>query len=125
MRKRFVPHAAVAAALAVAALAGLAASGRALECPEAQPAAQPGVITEAPAQIAELAPVLAGGDLILEVPKIVEALRRRYPTAGSDEITNYLITAYCPGVANLTGLNDAEKTARVRAFSKAVLSVLY
>ncbi len=124
MAKGFLARA-VPSALAVAVLLGPAVSARALECPEAQPASQPGVITETPAQIAELAPVLAGGDVGGQIPKIVAALQKRYPTAGSAEIANYLITAYCPGVANAAGLDDAQKTARVQAFSKAVLSVLY
>lgn len=124
MTKRFITRA-VAAAVAAATLVGLAASAWALECPEGQPANPQGVITEPPAQIADLAPVLAGDDLILEVPKLVAALQKRYPTAGSAEIANYLITAYCPAVAKAEGLDDIQKTVRVRAFSKAVLSVLY
>ena len=124
MTKRFGARA-VASTVAAAALVGLAASALAFECPEAQPGSQPGVIRETPAQIAELAPVLAGGDVSARIPAIVAALQKRYPAAGSAEIANYLITAYCPGVANAAGLGDAEKTARVRAFSKAVLGVLY
>jgi hypothetical protein len=116
---------AVASALAAAAIVGLAPSAGALECPEAQPGSHPGVITETPVQIAELAPVLAGGDVSAQLPTIVAALQKRYPSAGSAEIANYLITAYCPGVAKATGLDDAQKAARVQAFSKAVLAVLY
>ncbi len=101
------------------------ASAQALECPEPQRAGEPGVITETPGQIADLAPVLAGGDVSAEIAKIVAALQKRYPTAGPVEVANYLIAAYCPGVAKAAGVSDAEKTARVRAFSKAVLAVLY
>ena len=104
---------------------GLVASAHALECPQPQPRSQPGLIKETPAQIADLAPVLAGGDVGAEVPQIVDALRKRYPAAGSAEIANYLITAYCPGVDKTAGLSDAQKTARVEAFSRAVLGVLY
>ena len=60
-----------------------------------------------------------------QIPAIVDGLRKRYPAAGSAELSNYLITAYCPGVDKAAGLSDAQKTARVKAFSKAVLSVLY
>jgi hypothetical protein len=83
------------------------------------------VITETPAQIAELAPLFAGSNVGAQVPTIVAALQKRYPAAGSGEIANYLITAYCPGVAHAAGLDEAQKTARVQAFSKAVLGVLY
>ena len=124
MTERFLARA-VAAGLAAASVVGLAGSARALECPVPQPASQRGVIKETAAQIAELAPMLAGGDVSLEVPKIVAALQKRYPAASSAEIANYLITAYCPGVANVAGLGDAQKTARVQDFSKAVLAVLY
>jgi hypothetical protein len=114
----------IARAAAVAGIVvGLAASAQTFECP--QPIGQAGVIKETPAEIAELAPVLAGGDVSAEIPKVVAALRKRYPSAGSAEIANTLITAYCPGVAKTAGLSDAEKTARVQAFSKAVLGVLY
>ncbi len=125
MTKRF-RAAPVASALAAAVLAGLTSSARALDCPQAQPAAtQPGVITETPAQISELAPMLAGSDVSAQIPNIVAALQKRYPTAGSAEIANYLITAYCPGVAKAADLDDGQKTARVQAFSKAVLAALY
>lgn len=124
MNKRF-RAAPVASALAAAGLAGLTSSARALDCPQAQPAATHGVITETPAQISELAPMLAGSDVSAQIPNIVAALQKRYPTAGSAEIANYLITAYCPGVAKVADLDDGQKTARVQAFSKAVLAALY
>ena len=114
---------AAAAAQSAGILVGLAASAQAFECP--QPVNQPGVIKQTPGEIAELAPALGGGDVTAQVPKIVDAMRKRYPSARSAELANYLITAYCPGVAKAAGLSDAEKTARVKAFSKAVLGVLY
>jgi hypothetical protein len=114
-----------AIALAAVAFIGLVASAQALECPERQPMSKPGVIQETPSQIAALAPALAGGDVSAEIPAIVAGLRKRYPGAGSAEIANYLITAYCPGVQKAAGLSDAEKSARVEAFAKAVLGVLY
>jgi hypothetical protein len=101
------------------------ASAQALECPLPQPSNAPGVIKETPAEIAELAPVLVGADVTTQIPSIVDGLKKRYPGAGSAELANYLITAYCPGVAKAADLSDAEKTARVNAFSKAVLGVLY
>ncbi len=124
MTKRAIARAG-AAWLAAAGLVGLAVSARALDCPEPPPRSQPGAITETPAQIDELLQVLTGADVTAQIPAIIDGLRKRYPTAGSAEIANYLITAYCPGVANASGLDEADKTARVRAFSKAVLGVLY
>ncbi len=116
---------AAAAALTFGMLFGPIAAAEALECPQAQPLSKPGVIKETPAEIAELGPALSGGDIVAKVPELVAALKTRYPAAGSAEIANYLITAYCPGVEKTTGLSDAQKTARVEAFSKAVLGVLY
>ena len=113
------------AAASVAALIGAAAPARALECPVPQSASRPGVIKEAPVQIVELAPMLGGGDVAAEVPKIVDALRKRYPKAHPAEIVNTLIAAYCPAVQQAAGLSEAQKTARVEDFSKAVLAVLY
>lgn len=124
MTKRSIVRAA-AEVLSAGMLFSLVASAHAFECPLPQPKSQPGVIKETPADIADLAPVLAGGDVGAQISKIVDALRKRYPAAGSAEIANYLITAYCPGVDKTAGLSDAQKTARVEAFSKAVLGVLY
>ncbi len=122
MTNRAIARAA-AAALSPGILIGHAASAEAFECP--QPVNQPGVIKQTPGEIAELASTLSGGDVTAQVPKIVDAMRKHYPSARSAELANYLITAYCPGVAKGAGLSDAEKTARVQAFSKAVLGVLY
>lgn len=120
-RTQFMRAAVIAAGIC---LAG-EASAQALDCPQPQPQSLTGVIKETPSQIAELAPILGGGDAVLDVPKVIAALKTRYPNAGPAEIANYLITAYCPGVAKAAGLSEAEKSARVRAFSKAVLNVLY
>ena len=111
--------------LAATGLVGLAVSAQALECPEPQVSSKPSVITETPAEIAEIAPVLTGADIAARVPAIVDGLRRRYPAAGAAEVANFLIAAYCPGVAKAAGLDEADKTARVRRFSRAVLGVLY
>jgi len=54
------------------------------------------------------------------VPELVAELRRRHPGAGDAELVNYLVTAYCPVVARLSGLGDAERTARVDRFAGQV-----
>jgi hypothetical protein len=38
---------------------------------------------------------------------------------------NYLVTAYCPVVNNLTGLGDAERQARLDAFASQVTQAAY
>lgn len=106
----------------VLALASAALPAVALECPVPQPNAAPGVIRETPAQIDRLASLLGSGDVANRVPEIVRDLRQRFPAAGSAEIVNYLVTAYCPVVNQATGLGDAEKQARLAAFSSTVFS---
>ena len=123
MTNRIIARAALSALFAGALLGAASAGG--FECPSPQPQREAGVIKETPAQIADLAPALTGADVTTQIPAIVDGLRKRYPNAHADEIANYLITAYCPGVASVSGLDDAQKTARVQAFSRAVLAVLY
>ncbi len=113
---------AIAAILAPLAVASAAV---ALDCPAPQAQAQAGVIQETPDQIAAFSAVFAAGDIDTEVPKAIDALRKRYPSAQSDELVNYLITAYCPTVQKLSSLTDAQKTARVKAFADRVLKLLY
>ena len=119
IRNSILTIAAILAPLAVATAAG------ALDCPTPQAQAQPGVIQETPDQIAAFSSVFAGGDIDAQVPKAIDALRKRYPNAQSAELVNYLITAYCPTVQKLSSLTDAEKTARVKAFADRVLKTLY
>ena len=62
MTNRIIARAAVAALFAGAFLRHAAPAG-AFECPLAQPASEPGVIKETPAEISELGPVLTGADV--------------------------------------------------------------
>ncbi len=66
---------------------------------------------------------LAAGDLGNRISEIISDLRAKYPSVGSDELVNYLMTAYCPVVNGLSGLSDDEKEARLDAFSSQVLAV--
>jgi hypothetical protein len=97
----------------------------ALECPTPQPAGAPGILQETPAQIDDLAVVLASGDLPNRIPDFVQALRSRHPDASGGELVNYLVTAYCPVVNRLTGLSDGEKRARMDAFAGQVGRAAY
>ncbi|WP_431285525.1 hypothetical protein ACQW02_12250 [Humitalea sp. 24SJ18S-53] len=109
-------------AMAVLGLACAALPAAALDCPIPQPNATAGVIREPAAQIDRLAGLLGTGDVANRVPDIVRDLRQRYPAAGSADIVNYLVTAYCPVVNQLTGLGEAEKQARLAAFSSTVMA---
>jgi hypothetical protein len=103
----------------------VATATAALDCPTPQALAQPGVIQQTADQIEAFSSVFGGGEIDAQVRRAIDALRKRYPNAQAAELTNYLITAYCPTVKKLSGLTDAEKTARVRAFADRVLKLLY
>jgi hypothetical protein len=110
-----------------AALAGLliwvAEPARALECPLPQPATTASVLKETQQSIQELSNLLAAQGTGV-VPEIVTQLRRKYPTAQDAEITNYLVTLYCPVVDKDAALSDAEKAARLGLFSSQVMQTL-
>ena len=99
--------------------APLAPAG-AFECPEPQDLQSLGVLKETSAQTRRTANLLDSGDAGNRVPEIIAELRERHPGVRNAEIVNYLVTAYCPVVARLSGLSDAEKTARVDRFASQV-----
>jgi len=47
------------------------------------------------------------------------------PRRGTAEVENDLVTAYCPAVARLTGLTDAQKRLRVERFAARVRQTIY
>lgn len=119
------PLGAVAASLIALGICSLLPmSAQAFECPVLQEAQGPGVLKETPAQVRRTAALLGSGDAGNRVPEIVAELRKRHPGVRNAELVNYLVTAYCPGVARLSGLGDAEKKARTDRFaSQAVRAV--
>jgi hypothetical protein len=93
----------------------------ALECPTSQPLTRPGVLKETPAQIAALRKQLTAGDVSDRVPAIVADLKARYPVIENAEIINYLVTAYCPIVAGMPGMNESQKSAKVQSFAAQLM----
>jgi len=112
----------IVAALTLLASLGLAARSQAIDCPTPQTATQSGVIKEPASEITRLSNLLASGDLGNRIAEIIGELRAKYPSVGSDELVNYLMTAYCPVVNGMAGLSDGEKQARLDAFSSQVLA---
>jgi hypothetical protein len=110
---------------AVAALC-LAAAGPALalECPVPQPLTRPGVLRETPAQIADVSSLLATGDTGNRIRMVVTDLRARYPGVQNAELINYLMAAYCPGVAQLSGPGEQEKQARMDRFVSQLAEII-
>ena len=103
----------------------VAAPCMAIECPTPQPAGAPGVLPETPAQIDELAQVLASEDLGPQIPMLFRALRSRHPDVPAGELVNYLVTAYCPVVNHISGLSSAERQERLDAFTTRVTEAAY
>jgi hypothetical protein len=109
----------------LAASQALAVSAHALECPVPQPLTRPGVLRETPAQATEVSNRLAAGDVDNQVTTIAADLRARYPGVENAELVNYLMAAYCPIVARLSGLSEAEKQARMDAFVTRLARLIY
>ena len=111
-------------ALSLSAAFALPAAAQSWECPMPQDVHGPGVLMETSAQIQRTADLLASGDAGNRVPGIVADLRERHPGVRNAELMNYLVTAYCPVVARLSGLSDAEKRSRVDRFATQVSHVI-
>lgn len=118
-------RAAWGAPFALAAILGSAPRAMALECPEPQKLAQPGVLKETPTQMAVVAQFLASGKSNKTVPLVEADLRARYPGVENAEVVNYIITAYCPVVKDMTGMSDKAKQARMNRFAKDLMMMTY
>jgi hypothetical protein len=56
---------------------------------------------------------------------IVSDLRARYPGVENAELVNYLVTAYCPIVARLSGLDEQQKQAQLDQFVGQIMQFFY
>lgn len=118
-----VPTFAYVIAVVVGAQVGLAQPGSAIECPEPQARGFPRVIPEPAQEIAELSALLASGDIENRVEVIAQDLRQKYPNVDATELTNFMITAYCPVVAADQGLSESERRERLDGFSHQVWQI--
>lgn len=124
------PFGSIAVGLAVLGLSSLLpaqaqAQAQAFKCPAPQDQQGPGVLKETAVQISRTADLLASGDEVNRVPEIVDGLRKRHPDVRNVELVNYLLTAYCPVVARMSGLGDAEKMSRLNRFASQASQVIY
>jgi len=101
-----------------AGLGGLPAA-EAMECPLPQLTNSTGVIRESRQTIAELSSAFAQRGTGA-TRQIIISLRRKYPDSTGAELTDYLITAYCPVVNRNSALSDKEKIAAVKRFADQV-----
>lgn len=104
-------------------LIGAPHPAHALECPVPHPTTTATAIKETEQQIREYATLLAaqGG---VAVPKLVGSVKRKYPNASNAEVTNYLVTLYCPALEQNAALSEGEKRARLEAFSSRIMREL-
>jgi hypothetical protein len=114
-----------AAPFALAVCLGSAPRAWAFECPEPQKLARPGILKETPTQIAVVGQFMASGTSNKAVPLVESDLRACYPGVENAEVVNYIITAYCPVVKDMTGLSDKAKQARMNRFVKDLMMMTY
>jgi mono/diheme cytochrome c family protein len=86
-------------------------AARAFDCPRVGPDAVQGTMADAGE-----ADLLANGDgpsLDRRISDMVWHLRQQQPDMANGQLANTMFAAFCPAVAALPGLSDAEKRARV------------
>ena len=84
-----------------------------LDCPETGPGAVPTLLTDLQAKL-----VMSGNtvDLANEINDLINKLQIEKPNISYGELTNVMVAAYCPVVANTAGLTASEKWHRMRQF---------
>ena len=97
-------------------LGGLPARGDAagLQCPELAPGAMSNPLADP--KRAQLVTTGNSTDLANEIYDLINRLQIERPNISYTELTNALIAAYCPVVANAPQLTEAEKWQRMRQF---------
>ena len=91
----------------------------AFECPEPQAQTGAGVIQESQDEIDRLSDVLRTGDLENRLEVLARDLRGKYRDADKTELTDFMVSAYCPVIAE-ESLSDSEEDARLTAFGQQV-----
>jgi hypothetical protein len=112
----------LAVLLAGAALVG-AGRAQAMQCPAAGPGA--GAIPLNAAEWAELETAVTHNDFRNQVASRTVDLRRRFPGVDGAKIMDLFLRAYCPSVAQLLGLSDAEQQARLDRFRSQISPLVY
>src|SRR5271166_5800725 len=122
---RFGHCALIVASTALWALPGLFGAGLAgpayaagLECPEIGQAGVPDLTSDPPR--AKLLLGGAGADLANEISDLINQVQLKKPSISNTDLTNGLIAAYCPLVAQAPGLTSAQRWSQIHRFEKAV-----
>jgi mono/diheme cytochrome c family protein len=95
-------------------LAGTQAS-RAFDCPAVGNGVVPGVLAD-PAQVAFLANA-QGTDLSNKIDELIANIQKNKPGIGDAALTDAMNAAYCPIIAQQTGLSYGQKRARLALFN--------
>ena len=95
----------------------------AFECPRPEKTSA-GVLQETAQDEQALSQMFAGGDIENKIGVAVATLQRKYPQVTDTELVNYLLGAYCPLVAQMPGLSEAQKTAKVEHFAATLFEML-
>lgn len=95
----------------------------AFECPRPE-LSGPGVISQTPQEQQALGTMLTGSDAENHLGVAVADLQKRYPGVSDSEIVNYLLGAYCPVVAGMPGLSDAQRTGKVEQFAATLFRLV-
>ena len=73
--------------------------------------------------IATLGQQLQQGSAGNAVNEIIYNLRQKYPNATSEEVVNYLVTAYCPVVKEDKALSEDQARAKLDEFAMQVRKI--
>ena len=84
-----------------------------LECPESGPNAVPNLLTDLQVKLVTTDNSV---DLTNEINDLINKLQILMPNISYAELTNVIIAAYCPVVANTASLTASEKWRRIRQF---------
>jgi hypothetical protein len=99
-------------------------SSAALVCPETHSRMTAMALKETTADVARASSALSGPEQENTIRVLAAELKRKHPEAGSADIVNYLLTAYCPLVKQENGLSDGEKRAKMDRFSSQVFTIV-
>jgi mono/diheme cytochrome c family protein len=102
--------------------AGGSEAARDFDCPEIGSAIVPQAMAT-PAQVALLANS-GGADLENQIMVLVSATRSAQPGISDTNLVNMLNAAYCPVVANISGLSAAEKRTRLMSFALQIEDII-
>jgi len=89
-----------------------------LECPEIGQAGVPD-LTSDPVR-AKLLLGGSGADLAKEISELINEVQLKEPSVSNADLTNGLIAAYCPLVAQAPGLTSAQRWSQMHRFEQAV-----